>query len=514
MSVYLIGAGPGDAGLITVKGLHLLTQADVVIYDHLVAEGLLNHTKPEARLIYAGKQSGKHTLSQAEINALLVQAGRQAAETSGSVVRLKGGDPFLFGRGGEEMEALIEAELEFEIVPGVSSAWAVPAYAGIPLTHRDLASSVALVTGQAGADNPEPDWSGLAQSADTLVVLMGMARLEEICNRISAAGLPRATPAAAVEWGTLGCQRKVVGNLADIAAEAAKAELTAPVVLIIGQVAGLGCRPSWFERKPLFNRTIAVTRSPAQAGELSNLLCAMGAVPLELPVIEIKPTADHAPLLHTLAQIGSYSWLVFTSANGVRVFWNMLAANGLDSRILGPVSIAAIGPGTAAALQECCIIPDFVPDIYVAEELACGLRERISSSPSGKAPKPVLILRGNLYRPALENVLRAAGIQVETLSLYDTILPSEAVYRAGLQNMNSALKNQKLDAVTFCSASAVDNFFKLTPPEAFRDKNICFACIGPITAECLKKYGLSCTLQPNEYTLHGLARALEHYFST
>ena len=512
MGVYLVGAGPGAEGLITVRGLELLKQADVIIYDHLVSPTLLHYTRSDAELIYVGKQAGSHTLPQAEINALMLEKGRLAANSGGIVVRLKGGDPFLFGRGGEEMDALLQAGLDVEIVPGVSAAWAASAYAGIPLTHRGLASSVALITGQAGRGNAEPDWERLGRGADTLVVFMGMARLQEICRCLLASGLPASRPAALVEWGTLGRQRKLVDTLGSIAAAAAAADFSAPALLIVGEVAALGRTASWFEKKPLFNRTIAVTRSAAQAAEFSCLLQDLGAMPLELPVLTIKPHPPDAFSDAVLQRLGDYAWLVFTSANGVKYFWELLAARGLDSRQLGTVRVAAIGPGTAAALQERYIQPDFVPSVYVAEELASGLGEQLRNT--GEKAEPVLILRGGLARPALEEGLRSFGIAVETLNLYDTLLPAEAAYASGLQELLAALHNNRLDAITFCSSSAVDNFFRLLAPEALAGKELCLACIGPITAERLKKYGLTCTVQADEYTLPGLAKALVAYFSS
>ncbi|MBQ4132997.1 MAG: uroporphyrinogen-III C-methyltransferase [Desulfovibrionaceae bacterium] len=512
MCTYLVGAGPGDEGLLTVKGLELLKKADVIIYDHLVSPALLGLARPECKLIYVGKQAGRHTLPQLEINSLLIKEGLRARENGSEVVRLKGGDPFLFGRGGEEAEALLQAGLQFEVVPGVSSAWAVAAYAGIPLTLRGVSSSVALVTGQPGAGLPSPDWGALAQSADTLVVLMGAARLHEICGQILLAGINPDTPSALIEWGTLGRQRKLTAGLSCIAEKAGAAGFSSPAVLIVGQVAGFGEQPSWFERKPLFGRTIAVTRSMAQAGEFSSLLRSMGAMTIELPCIEIRPITENSPLKSALNKMKDYSWVVFTSANGVNIFWDMLSSMDLDSRLLGAAKVAAIGPGTADALHKRFIKPDFVPDVYVSEALGRELAEQITVK--GGAVGPVLIARSRLARTALEDELRLAGVQAETVSLYDTVLPPEEIWAPRADELRTALRADRLDAVTFCSASAVDNFFKLISPEEFADKRVCFACIGPITAERLKKYGPACTVQPDDYSLPALALALGRYLGS
>lgn len=504
MSVYLVGAGPGDEGLITVKGLGLLRAADVIIYDRLAAKALLGEAKPEARLIFAGKRAGEHSFAQAEINEILVNEGK-AAEASGRIVlRLKGGDPFLFGRGAEETEALQAAGLSFEVVPGVTSALAAPAYAGIPLTHRELSSSVAIVSGHNAPGNQEPDWQALAKGVDTLVVLMGLRNLGEITQKIMHGGLPPETPATVVEWGSTGRQRKVVGCLYNIAAKVHKAGIEAPAIFVAGRVAGLGSDPSWFEQKPLFGHKIVVTRAREQAGELAAALRLLGASVIEFPTIKINPVADKSLALRAIDNLRNYSWLVFTSVNGVMEFFKLLDAQGLDSRVLSGLKLAAIGPATAKALAARGVKADFMPAEYIAESLAQGLAERFVPG-SG----PVLLARAKVTRQVLEKILQERGVPVEVVPVYETGLPQEDSMLWGAHNqLLHDLEQNKIDAIIFCSPSAVDNFFKLVQPEKFADKDVTFACIGPVSSDSLKKYGLSCKVQPEAYSIDDLVDAL------
>lgn len=508
MSVYLVGAGPGDEGLITVRGLDLIRSADVIVYDNLADRGLLREARADARLIFAGKKAGCHSMRQPEINMLLVEEGRKAALAGQVVVRLKGGDPFLFGRGAEEMEALLEAGLSFEVVPGVSSALAVPAYAGIPLTHRDFSSSVTIASGHSAPGNPSLDWGRLAQGADTLVVLMGLANLEEITGKILDSGVPLNTPAAVVEWGSTGRQRKVTASLGNIAARVRAEQIKAPAIFVLGKMAQFGAGPSWFERKPLFGRTIVVTRARKQAGKLVLALKGLGADVIEFPTIEIRPFSGPEAGGEVISNLSSYSWLVFTSANGVDAFFEILNSRGLDSRALGGLRLAAIGPGTALALSRQGLSPDFIPEEFVAESLAEGLLRRFA--PGGG---PVLVARAKEARPALENNLEKQGVPLHVFPVYETVLPlqdEQAVHNRA--RVRDALSQNKIDAVLFCSSSAVDNFFKLIEPGEVAGKNAAFVCIGPVTAESLKKYGLSCTVQPETYNLAEMIGALENFF--
>ena len=508
MSVYLVGAGPGDEGLITVRGLELIKSADVIVYDNLADRGLLREARADARLIFAGKKAGCHSMRQAEINRLLVEEGEKAALAGQVVVRLKGGDPFLFGRGAEEMEALREAGLSFEIVPGVSSALAVPAYAGIPLTHRDFSSSVTIASGHSAPGNSPLDWGALAHGADTLVVLMGLANLEEITGNIIDSGVPLNTPAAVVEWGSTGRQRKVTGGIGTIAARVKEEQIRAPAVFILGRMAEFGAGPSWFEVKPLFGRTIVVTRARKQAGELVLALKNLGAEVIEFPTIEIRPFSGQEAAAGVISSLSSYSWLVFTSANGVDSFFEILHKQGMDSRALGCLNLAAIGPGTAQALSRRGLCPDFVPEEYVAESLAEGLYRRFA--PGGG---PILVARAKETRQTLENILEERDVPVHVLPVYETVLPlqdEQAVYSRC--KVREAFFKNRVDAVLFCSSSAVDNFFKLIEPGEVAGKNAAFVCIGPVTAGSLKKYDLSCTVQPGTYNLAEMIGALENFF--
>lgn len=512
MSVHLVGAGPGDEGLITVKGLRLLRIADVIIYDRLADRSLLRAAKPGARLIFSGKRAGCHSMPQAEINALLIEEGRAAAQNGQVVVRLKGGDPFLFGRGAEELEALQTAGLSCEVVPGVTSALAAPGYAGIPLTHRDFSSSVAIVSGHGAGGNPEPEWAMIANSVDTLVVLMGLGNLAEITRRIMDGGVAPETPAAVVEWGSTGRQRKVIGSLQDIVAKVKGAGIEPPSVLVLGKVAELGGAPSWFEQKPLFGRRIVITRAKEQAAELAGELKDFGADVLEFPVLKIRPVQDRTPLRKLLRNLNKYSWLVFTSANGVIEFFKIIDDEGLDSRHLSALKLAAIGPGTASALFARGLKVDYMPDEHIAESLAEGLAKQAVTN--GGAVLPVLVVRAKVARNALENIMEQAGVAVEIAAVYETGLPPEdCLFTQARKEVLAALSENSVDGIVFCSPSAVDNFFKLVPVEGLTGKDAVFACIGPVTADRLKKYGLACTVQPKAYNLEALVNALVDFFT-
>ena len=369
--VSLVGAGPGDPGLLTLRGAEVLAAADVVVYDYLANPALLAHVRPEAERIYVGKQAGCHTLSQDQINALLVERGLLGQR----VARLKGGDPFVFGRGGEEALALARAGVPFEVIPGVTSALAAPAYAGIPVTHRGLSSSFAVVTGH---EDPAKelsaiDWARLATGVDTLIFLMGVGNLPNITERLLAHGRPAETPAATVRWGTRPGQQTVTGTLADIADEVRLADLRPPAVTVIGEVAALRETLRWFEDRPLFGQRVLVTRARTQASVLSARLRALGAEAIELPTIRIVPPADWGPLDRAIESLTAYDWIVFASVNGVRFFWERLTEADLDARALGAVKLAAIGPITASELETHGLRADYTPPTYVAEAIASGL---------------------------------------------------------------------------------------------------------------------------------------------
>jgi uroporphyrinogen III methyltransferase / synthase len=499
--IYLVGSGPGDPGLFTVKGLRCMEEADAVVYDRLAPESLLKHARAGAELIYVGKRPGEPSLSQEEINALLVELGR-AGKT---VVRLKGGDPYIFGRGGEEALALIEAGLPFEVVPGVTSGTAAPAYAGIPLTHRGLSASVAFVTGQEDPTkgNSDVDWNRIACGADTLVLYMGIGRLREISSKLISAGRSPGTPVAVIRWGSVPEQRTITATLEDIAERVAEANLKPPAITVVGDVvtlreAGL----SFYERRPLFGRRLVVTRARAQAGELSRRLEELGAGVLEFPMIEIRPPEDLEPLDEAIRDLDSFEWLIFTSVNGVDAFVERLAHWGLDLRgVPRDARVAAIGPATARRLREVGLRVDVVPKEYRAEAL---IEEVTVDSLAGKK---VLIPRAHAAREILPEKLREAGAMVVVPPAYESVPSSE-----GKEALAKELEAGQIDCVTFTASSTVENFVG-TFGEAVRllaETRV--ACIGPITAETASEHGIRVDAEAREYTIAGLIEAVVDLF--
>ncbi|MDQ6724950.1 MAG: uroporphyrinogen-III C-methyltransferase [Actinomycetota bacterium] len=475
MTVYLVGAGPGDPGLLTRRGAELLAAADVVVHDRLSEISLLDLAPPHAERIDVGKSPGS-PVAQEDINRLLVDRGLRGQ----AVVRLKGGDPFVFGRGGEEAEALAEAGVVFEVVPGVSAAVAVPAYAGIPVTHRGLSTSFTVVTGHSrhAVDN-DVDWDALARAADTIVVLMGVAHRAEIAARLRAGGLSADTPVAAVRWGTRPGQctvRTTLAGLADI-------HLEPPVTLVIGRVAGLDLR--WFEGRPLFGRRVVVTRARAQASGLVERLRGMGAETVELPTIEIAdPTDGGAALIAAAARMADYDWVVLTSVNAVE----RLFAHLHDARAFGPARVGAIGPGTAAALAARGVVADLQSAEAVGEAL-------VDAFPSG--PGAVLLPQAAAARAVVADGLRASGWQVDVVEAYRTVAarpPAEALAAAA-----------KADAIAFTSSSTVTSWLDMAGPDALPPV---VACIGPVTAATAAEHGVPVTVVATEHTVAGLVDAL------
>ena len=501
MKVYLIGAGPGDPGLFTLKGRDCLAAADVVIYDALANDALLAYARKDAELIYVGKVAGNHALPQDGINQLLVDKAREGKV----VARLKGGDPYIFGRGGEEAEALLEAGIPFEEVPGISSTIAAPAYAGIPLTHRNFASSVTIITGHENLDKPGSvhNWQALAQSASTLVFVMGMKNLPDIARNLLAAGMDPATPAALVYRGTTPRQRSRVSTLAALPQAAVDQGFSNPSVIVVGKVCSLHDQLGWFEQRPLFGRSVVVTRAREQASGLAQELVQLGADVIQCPTIEISPLPDYAELDAAIDRLSEYAWLIFTSVNGVRWFWKRLEAAGKDSRALGLCRVAAIGPATAEALEARGIRPDFIPERYVAEGVVEGLLAR------GKVDGVRMLLpRAAKAREVLPDELRKAGARVDVISAYETI-PAAARKDEVLERMQAGT----LDCVTFGSSSTVENFLSLIPAETLRaHPEVRLAAIGPVTAKTLEAHGLPCHIMPEEYTIPALVQALvSHY---
>jgi uroporphyrinogen III methyltransferase/synthase len=440
-------------------------------------------------------------MSQEQINALLVEKGRSSV-----VVRLKGGDPFIFGRGGEEALALREAGIRFEVVPGVTSAIAVPAYAGIPLTHRGLAASVAFVTGHEMPGKEESDihWDRLATSVGTLVFLMGVKNLEFIASQLMAHGRVAETPVAVIRWGTTAEQQTVTGTLGNIARSAEEAGLKPPAIIVVGEVAGLRQHLNWFEERPLFGKTVVVTRAREQASDFRLLLEAKGANCLEFPTIEVIPPANWEPVDKAIQNLNQYDWVIFTSINGVRFFFQRLQEQGEDVRALHGIRIAAIGPKTAAGLEERGLRLDFVPSEYRAEAVIDGLgAEEVLS-------KRFLLPRAAKAREILPEKIKEMGGQIDVVPVYETIRPA-----GKREEVRDLLKKGFIACITFTSSSTVENFAKMFAEEDLPDlvKKASVACIGPITAQTAREHGLEVKIMPGEYTIEALTAAVVEYFS-
>lgn len=495
--VYLVGAGPGDPGLVTVAAAKRLREADVVVYDRLAAPSLLQYARKGAELLFVGKEGGGMCADQTAINRLLVEKAGQGKR----VVRLKGGDPFVFGRGGEEAEALRVARIPFEVVPGVTSAVAVPAYAGIPVTHRGLAASFAVITGHEDPAKEESGirWDRIAQGADTLVFLMGVRTLAEIVRQLVAHGRPESTPVAVIRWGTTPEQRTVTGTLGDIVHKVEAAGLAPPAVTVVGEVVRLRERLSWFETRPLFGKRVLVTRTRRQASALTGVLAEEGAVPVELPTIEIEPMVEEAEVEAALVdlQAGRYAWVVFTSANAVEIWFALMRERGLDARAFAGSNVAAIGPATAAALSQWGIVADLVPREFLSE----GVLEALL--PSVGSGDRVLVPRAEGARPELVEGLRAAGVSVDEVALYRASAPRQAPPDA-----LAALRAGAIDIVTFTSSSTVRNLVALLGGDVECLRKPLVACIGPVTAATARELGMRVDVVAAEHTIEGLVAAL------
>ena len=497
--VYLIGAGPGDPGLLTVRAKELIETCDVLVYDYLANAEFLDYAKPDAEIVYVGKKGGDHTLPQDKINDLLVEKAKEGK----TIARLKGGDPYVFGRGGEEAEELVAAGLTFEVVPGITAGVAAAAYAGIPVTHRDHTTSVCFITGHEDPTKEKTghNWDVYGKSTSTLVFYMGVGNLPMIAEKLIAAGRDPETPAALVRWGTRCNQESMVATLATVADEAARRGFKAPSIIIVGGVCGLHDTLGWFEKKPLLGKGVVVTRAREQASGFADILRDMGACVLQFPTIEINdlPEGD-AEIREAITAAADYDWLVFTSVNGVKRFWATLDAMGLDTRCLGGRKIAAIGPATADILVAKGVRPDFVPPKYVAESVVEGLKEL----GVGQGTK-VLIPRARVAREVLPEELAKAGADVRVLPVYET-----GLNESGPEALVEKLKAGEVHYVTFTSSSTVENFFALLAPDEFRtyvDK-VKLACIGPVTAKTLARFGFEPDVQPEDYTVPALAEAL------
>lgn len=496
--VYLVGAGPGDPGLITVRGMECLRLADVVVYDALVNPALLRDARPEAELIYVGKSAGRHTMTQEAINALLV-AKAQAGHV---VTRLKGGDPFVFGRGGEEAEALQQAGIGFEIVPGVSSAIAAPAYAGIPVTHRSVAPAFMVITGHEDPTKPaaQVDWQQVAQFGGTRVILMGVERLGTITAELRKHGCPADTPVAVIRWGTTPQQQTVTGTLETIAELAAQAGCKPPAVTVIGEVVRLRETLSWFERRPLLGRRIVVTRSRDQASDLVQQLSALGAEVWELPTIRIAPPKSLAPLREAIRAIGEYDWLVFTSPNGVTAFFREFFRQYNDVRDLGAVRIAVVGTATAAKLAELKLTVDLQPDEFTSAALLETFRQRVSCE-----NLKFLLPRGDLADEQLARGLEDLGGIVDDLDAYRTLPETED--RTGRR---AQLLREGADVVTFTSSSTVRNFCQLVDVAALQRQfpALRFVSIGPQTTRAAIEQSVPIAAESPVHTIAGLVETV------
>jgi uroporphyrinogen III methyltransferase/synthase len=482
--VHLVGAGPGDPGLLTARALELIASADAILYDRLIPAGALDGARPEAELIYVGKEGGGPSMAQEEIERLLVRHARAGK----LVVRLKGGDPFVFGRGGEEALALRAAGIPFEVVPGVTAGIAAAAYAGIPATHRDRASAVALVTGHEDPDKPESaiDWPALAAFPGTLVFYMGVRQLPRIAERLIAGGRLPDEPAAVIERGTLPGQRTVLATLATLAERAREADVRPPSITLVGPVAELREQLRWFEDRPLAGRRVAVTRARAQASGLAARLRGLGADVLETPAIRV--VALDGPALDP----AGYDLLCLTSPNGVRLLFERLAAGGRDARALHGARIAAIGPGTARALREHGVVADVVPERFVAEALV----EALAGVPVSRA----LVARARVARDVLPDALRARGAEVDVLELYETVaeaLPDEELAAA-----------RGADWVTFTSSSTVRFFLDAVGGAQALGAGTRLVSIGPVTSATLREHGLEPHVEAQRHDVDGLVDAL------
>jgi len=495
--VYIIGAGPGDPGLITLRGVQCIQEADVIIYDHLVSPEILRHAGEKTRLIYAGKQGGDHTLSQYEINNLLVAEAGQGAV----VARLKGGDPFIFGRGGEEAEVLREAGIPFEVVPGISSAVAVPAYAGIPLTHRNHTVSVAFVTGHEDPmkGKSDHDWPTLA-GIGTLVFLMGVKNLPAIAENLIRYGKDAATPAALIRWGTTPDQETLTGTLGDIAQKAEERRFSPPSIFVVGGVVGLRETLNWFETKPLFGRGIVITRPEAQAEELSELLRARGARVIYFPVIRIAPPESWEELDGAIDRLESYRWIIFTSANGVAFFFRRLRERGRDIRDLKGIRIATIGPATASAVETLGIRVDLVPEEFISE----GVVKAFAGE--DLRGRRVLLPRAEQARDVIPEGLAKMGADVDVATAYRTVRSDR-----NAAELESFLAEDKVDVITFTSPSTVANFLGIMGPDFHLPSKVRIACIGPVTETAARGAGLPVDILQERYTIPGLVETLTEY---
>ncbi|MFO1488048.1 MAG: uroporphyrinogen-III C-methyltransferase [Verrucomicrobiota bacterium] len=497
-SVYLVGAGPGDAGLLTLRGAELLRRADVVIYDMLVNPDLLRLAPAGAELISRGSQGKSEALSQDAINELIIAKAREGK----CVVRLKGGDPYIFGRGGEEAEELVAAKIPFEVVPGVSSIVAAANYAGIPITHRDHCSTFTVLTGHEhpGKEDSNLNFDEIARIPGTKIILMGLKRLRELTVTFLAKGVPPATPVAMVRWATTARQKSIVGTLATIADLAEREKMSAPVITIIGSVVNLRDKLNWFEKRPLLGRRVVVTRTREQASQLAQQLGELGAEVLEIPTIKIMPTEARQDFVDALLELHSYQWLVFTSPNGVTLFFDLFFKQFKDLRDIGGVRIAAVGPATAAKLNELHLQVDSMPEEALASKIAGAMHKEFDLENA-----KVCLLRAEKATPELPKALEELGAIVDDVAVYRTVPETEDRTGAAAQLLAGGA-----DWITFTSASTVEHFHaRFDLPKLLKQyPQIRLATIGPETTKALKALGLNPAVEAKPHTIDGLVKGL------
>ncbi|MFC1839305.1 uroporphyrinogen-III C-methyltransferase [Thermodesulfobacteriota bacterium] len=502
-TVYLVGAGPGDPGLLTVKGKNCIENADVIVYDYLANRAFLDYAKKDTELIYVGKKAGAHTMNQEEINQLICEKAAGGL----SVTRLKGGDPFIFGRGGEEAQELLKAGIPFEIVPGITSAIAVPAYAGIPLTHRDHTATVVFITGHEDPSKKKSNiaWDKLATGAGTIVFLMGIGNIESICNELIKNGRSPNTPVAVIHKGTGPEQVTLEGKLRTIPQIVENSNIKPPGIIVVGDVVELRNELNWFENKPLFGRKIIVTRAREQASSFLKVLTDQGAHCIEFPTIEIIPPESWDPLDNAIEELDNYNWLLFTSVNGVKHFFERLYEQGKDIRCLNNIKVGAIGPKTADEVRLNGIIPDLVPGEYRAEAIVEAFESMNADS------LKMLLPRASKAREILPDELRKMGADIKVVDAYRTVMPDFKT-----DDVKAMLESGEIDMVTFTSSSTVSNFMNMFKADKDKAKswlsNVDIASIGPITSDTVRKLGLNVTVEAREYTISRLTEAILEYY--
>ncbi|MBI5559700.1 MAG: uroporphyrinogen-III C-methyltransferase [Deltaproteobacteria bacterium] len=498
--VYFVGAGPGDPGLITLKGIEALKKADVIIYDFLANKKLIEHARYGAEAVYVGKKGRFRHVSQEKINGLIIRYAGKGM----TVVRLKGGDPFIFGRGAEEALSIEKKGIPFEVIPGVTSATAAPCYAGIPLTHRDFSSAVTFLTGQEspGKEVSAVEWDRLARCS-TLVILMGWKNLRAIVKKLVENGRPRQTPVAIIRWGTLPKQKCVTGTLGNIAEISEKEGMLPPVVIVVGDIVKLRDKLNWLEAKPLFGKRVLVTRAAGQAGVFTELLEGYGAQAIVFPVIKTAAPGNYKAADAAVRNLNGYDWAVFTSVNGVKYFFDRLCKLGYDIRELKGVRVCAIGPATAAAVKERGIKVDLTPREYRAESVIEAFGKKNIKG------KRFLLPRALKAREVLPEEIERLGGKIDVVTVYRTIKPVEET-----KELKKLLADKGVDVVTFTSSSTVENFVSLFKKGEIKRllKGAAIACIGPVTADAAKKQGLKVDIMPKDYTIPALARATAGYF--